>query len=108
MRPRFFVPDNLYVIGTLNLADRSLSPAGLCPAPPLRLRGAGAAVWRAATAASGGPAGARSLIEQLCTRMAALNQAIADDPELGPDFRHRPQLLLPAARRPEQPKRGCA
>ncbi len=26
------------------------------------------------------------LIEQLCTRMASLNQAIADDPELGPDF----------------------
>ena len=26
------------------------------------------------------------LIEQLCTRMDTLNQTIADDPELGPDF----------------------
>ena len=27
-----------------------------------------------------------ALVEQLCSRMAALNQTIADDPELGPDF----------------------
>ncbi len=83
---RFFVPDNLYVIGTLNLADRSLSPldyalrrrfavVGLAPqfGTPLRQYLAARQV----------PA---PLIEQLCTRMAALNQAIADDPELGPDF----------------------
>ena len=84
--PRFFVPDNLYVIGTLNLADRSLSPldyalrrrfafVGLAPqfGPPLR---------QFLTARQVPPA----LVEQLCTRMAALNQTIADDPELGPDF----------------------
>jgi len=84
--PRFFVPDNLYVIGTLNLADRSLSPldyalrrrfafVGLAPqfGPPLRQFLTARQV----------PA---ALVEQLCTRMAALNQTIADDPELGPDF----------------------
>ena len=84
--PRFFVPDNLYVMGTLNLADRSLSPldyalrrrfavVGLAP-------GFGAPL-RQYLAARQVPA---PLIAQLCTRMAALNQAIADDPELGPDF----------------------
>jgi 5-methylcytosine-specific restriction protein B len=84
--PRFFVPDNLYVIGTLNLADRSLSPldyalrrrfafVGLTPqfGEPLRQF----------LAARDLP---NTLIEQLCTRLAALNQTIADDPELGPDF----------------------
>ncbi len=84
--PRFFVPDNLYVIGTLNLADRSLSPLDYA----LRRRFAFVAMrpqfgapLRQFLAARQVPA---ALIDQLCTRMAALNQTIADDPELGPDF----------------------
>ena len=84
--PRFFVPDNLYVIGTLNLADRSLSPLDYA----LRRRFAFVALapqfgapLRQFLAARQVPA---ALIEQLCTRMVAVNQTIADDPELGSDF----------------------
>ena len=84
--PRFFVPENLYVIGTLNLADRSLSSLDYA----LRRRFAFVALGPQVGAPLRQYLAARqvpgALIEQLCTRMAALNQTIADDPELGPDF----------------------
>ena len=84
--PRFFVPANLYVIGTLNLADRSLSPLDYA----LRRRFAFVALAPQFDAPLQRFLAARqvpgALVKQLCSRMAALNQTIADDPELGPDF----------------------
>ncbi|GAA4352308.1 hypothetical protein GCM10023185_11840 [Hymenobacter saemangeumensis] len=84
--PRFYVPENLYVIGTLNLADRSLSPLDYA----LRRRFAFVSLlpqfglpFQEFLRSHRVPA---PLVEQLCARMAALNQTIADDPELGPDF----------------------
>ena len=84
--PRFFVPDNLYVIGTLNQADRSLAPLDYA----LRRRFAFAPVrpqfgpaLRGLLAGAGVP---KPLTELILTRLPALNQVIAADPELGPDF----------------------
>ncbi|TDN36620.1 hypothetical protein A8B98_07980 [Hymenobacter sp. UV11] len=84
--PRFFVPENLYVIGTLNLADRSLAPLDYA----LRRRFA----FVAMRPQFGAPLRKlltdkevpMPLIELLLERMAALNHVIAADPELGADF----------------------
>ena len=84
--PRFFVPENLYVIGTLNLADRSLAPLDYA----LRRRFAFVTMRPQFNTHLHNLLSTNKLpkefIELITKRMAALNHVIAADPELGPDF----------------------
>ena len=86
-RRRVYVPPNLYVIGTMNIADRSLALVDFA----LRRRFAFAALeprfndaWFAwVTTRCGIDAAAAREIQD---RMTALNDRIAQDPELGRNF----------------------
>ncbi|WP_292429097.1 AAA family ATPase [Mesorhizobium sp.] len=94
---RVYVPRNLYVIGTMNIADRSLALVDLA----LRRRFAFVTLepqlngaWRQWCADRGLDADVVALIEQ---RMAALNEEIAKDRSLGPQYRIGHSYVTPVA-----------
>lgn len=94
---RIYVPRNLYVIGTMNIADRSLALVDLA----LRRRFAFVTLepqlnpaWRQWCIGRGLAADAIDLIAQ---RMAALNEEIAQDRSLGPQYRIGHSYVTPVS-----------
>lgn len=97
---RVYMPDNLYVIGTMNVADRSLAIVDLA----LRRRFAfvdleptfGEA-WRVWCAARGLDVG---ILDDIATRIQALNSEISSAVSLGPQFRIGHSYVTPETDEP--------
>jgi hypothetical protein len=96
--PKFYVPDNLYIIGMMNTADRSLSMVDYA----LRRRFAfvtlapefASPAFRTTLEAAGVPA---TVVGQIVGRMRELNEAIAADTiNLGPGFQIGHSFFIPA------------
>ena len=96
--PDFYVPSNVYILGLMNTADRSLSLVDYA----LRRRFAFSQLDPAFTSESFSQAlkergASDGLIQKVRTRIESLNKKISEDQELGKDFQIGHSFFCPAA-----------
>jgi AAA domain (dynein-related subfamily) len=93
---RFFVPENVYLIGTMNTADRSLSLVDYALRRRFGFWGMQPGFATEAFAAKLAECSVeKALIREICARMERLNEMIAGDRNLGSGYRIGHSFFVP-------------
>jgi hypothetical protein len=97
----FFVPENVYLLGMMNTADRSLALVDYALRRRFRFIDVEpqftSTAFQASLREGGAPA---ALVQTIVDRLTALNAAIADDTNLGPGYRIGHSYFCPPDDRP--------